>query len=72
VEPSLFTELLSDTLQSEGSISIDTALRDIPEWDSMSAVVVLTMAERHFNKKVSLADLKSLTTASDLYALLTG
>ena len=71
MDPSFFTELLSDTLQSEGSISIDTALGDIPEWDSMAAMVVLALAERKFSKKIFLADLKNLTTVNDLYELLT-
>ena len=71
MEASLFTDLLFDTLQCEAPISIDMALKDIPEWDSMAAMVVLAMADREFNRKISLANLKKLTTVKDLHALLT-
>ena len=71
MEASLFTDLLCDALRCEEPISMDMALKDIPEWDSMAAMVALAMAEQNFNKKISLADLETLTTVSDLYALLT-
>ena len=71
MEASRFTGLLSEALQSEEAISMDMALGDIPEWDSMAAMVVLAMAERSFNRKIALSDLKDLATVRDLYALLT-
>ena len=72
METAPFIDLLSDTLLSEAPIFIDMPLRDIPEWDSMAAMVVLALAERKFSKKISLMDLKKLTTVRELYELLTG
>jgi acyl carrier protein len=72
VEATLFIDLFSDALRSEEPIFIDMPLRDIPEWDSMAAMVVLALAERKFSKKISLLDLKKLTTVRELYELLTG
>lgn len=71
MEASRFIHLFSDTLQSETPMSLETPLRDIPEWDSMAAMVILTMASHEFNKKISLLDLKKLIAVRDVYELLT-
>lgn len=63
---SLFQEILNSELPVELSMSLD----DIPEWDSLSAMAFIALAERRFNKRLRLSDLRNKKTVEDLYGLL--
>jgi acyl carrier protein len=66
-----FLALLRDALQCEGPLEMDLPLAQVPEWDSLSAMATLALAERSFGRRLKLARIKKAATVDDLYALLT-
>jgi acyl carrier protein len=64
-----FALLLRETLQCESALEPGTVLRNLPEWDSLAAMAALALAERHFGKRLKLAQFKKLVTVEDMYVL---
>lgn len=65
-----FLLLVQETLNREDPLEMRMQLNSLPEWDSLSAMAVVGMAERHFEKHLKLTQLANLETIEDLYALL--
>ncbi|MBQ9564099.1 MAG: hypothetical protein IJU98_00795 [Synergistaceae bacterium] len=51
-------------------VTMDSTLADIEEWDSLSVVSYVAMANTVCGKKIAPAQLKDCATLCDLYALL--
>lgn len=66
-----FLDIMMDTLQREDPLSLDMVLEDILEWDSLSAMAFIALADKKFSKKVTFSHLSVAKTMEDLYALLT-
>ena len=64
-----FIEKMVDILDSEEEITMDTVLDDLEEWDSLSLVSFMAMANAAYGKKVVPADVKAAETIKDLYEL---
>lgn len=64
-----FIEKMVDILDSEEEITMDTVLDELDEWDSLSLVSFMAMANAAYGKKVSAADVKMAKTVADLYDL---
>lgn len=64
-----FIEKMVDILDSEEEITMDTVLEDLDEWDSLSLVSFMAMANAAYGKKVAAADVKMAKTVADLYDL---
>lgn len=65
-----FLLLIQETLNREDPVSMNTRFDDMPEWDSLSAMAVVGMAERSFGRRLKLAELSRIDTVAELYALL--
>lgn len=65
-----FLSLFQEILNSETSVEMSMLLKEIPEWDSLSAMAFIALAERRFNKRLRLSDLKNKKTVKELYDLL--
>ena len=52
----------------EGSLSPETELADVDEWDSIAALSLIVMLEEKFEKTVSGAQIKALETVNDILA----
>lgn len=65
-----FLPLLQETLNRELPLSMEMALTDIPEWDSLSAMAVVGLAERYFARRLKLFELEGVRTVGEIYALL--
>ena len=50
-------------------IELDTAIGDLPEWDSLNHLRIITELEEEFGIKYSQSDLAELEDVSDLVAL---
>ncbi|QLF92482.1 acyl carrier protein [Pseudomonas sp. ABC1] len=50
-------------------VTMDTALRDLPEWDSIAALAVIVMFDMEYGKTITGADLKQEQTLGGLYTL---
>lgn len=64
-----FIEKMVDILDSEEEITMDTVLDDLEEWDSLSLVSFMAMANAVYGKKIVPADVKMAKTVADLYKL---
>jgi len=56
--------------QEPVDVTADTALRDLPEWDSLAALGVIVMFDVEFGKTITGDDIKACTTVADLHKLL--
>jgi len=65
-----FLRLFQEILNSESPTEMSMRLEDIPEWDSLSAMAFIALAERHFNKHLRLSDLNGKKTVEELHDLL--
>lgn len=66
----LFIEKMIDMLDYEGELRMDSLLEEIEEWDSLSFVSFLAMANVVYEKKLSLHDVREAKTVADLYDLI--
>ena len=64
-----FIEKIIDVMDIEEEITADTVLEDLEDWDSLSLVSFMAMANAAYGKKVVAADVKMAKTVADLYEL---
>ena len=65
-----FIEKMTDILDAEDEISLDTNLSDLEEWDSLSIVSYIAMANASCGMKVDVKKVREAVTIGDLYDLL--
>ena len=65
-----FIEKMADILDVEDEISLDTNLSELEEWDSLSIVSYVAMANAACDKKVEVKRVRAAVTIQDLYDLL--
>lgn len=65
-----FLEKLQEILDIEESPSMETVLKEMEEWDSLSIVSFSAMADVECNKKIEANKIRSAKTIQDLYELL--
>lgn len=53
-----------------GSLTAETNYRQIPEWSSMYALILIALAETEYNVTVTGEDLRKCNTVQDLYNLI--
>lgn len=66
----IFIEKMMDILDAEEEITMDTQLDDVEEWDSLSVVSYVAMANTAFGKKIEPKTVREAETIRDLYELL--
>jgi acyl carrier protein len=59
-------ELLFDEVEP-GSITKDTVFRDIDEWSSLIALVVIAMVDEEYEVKLTGDDIRTSVTVKDLF-----
>lgn len=66
-----FLSELNELLELEpGTVTSDTNLKELEEWDSMAALSFIAFADEKLGQKVSGAKLAEVETTQDLIALL--
>lgn len=68
-----FINLLKDEIFEETSIELltpTTKFRDLEEWDSLSSMILIGLADSEFNKQLTGEDIASAITIQDLYNLI--
>ena len=65
-----FLEKMADILDAEEEISFDTELSGLEEWDSLSIVSYIAMANARCGMKVDVKKVREAVTIGDLYDLL--
>ena len=66
----IFIEKMMDILDAEEEITMDTQLDDVEEWDSLSVVSYVAMANTFCGKKIEPKTVCEAETIRDLYELL--
>jgi len=61
-----FLSELQDIMQRDEALSFDTALKDLDEWDSLSALGVAAFLDRCFAKQLTTDALKQMKTVRDI------
>ncbi|WP_019551938.1 hypothetical protein [Propionispira raffinosivorans] len=67
-----FLEKMNDILDSENKITMESILTDIEEWDSLSYVSFLAMANVSAGKVLVAEKVKAAQTIGDLFELVKG
>lgn len=66
----IFLEKMIEILDVEGELTMDTQLDDIEEWDSLSVIGYVAMANASCNKTIAPADVRKADTIRDLFDML--
>jgi acyl carrier protein len=62
-----FVEILDDTDRSV--LLAETIYKDLDEWDSMTALMLIAMFDEKYEKKITGNDIKEAATLNDLYLI---
>ena len=63
-------DFLSATdFQNPVEVTMETVLRDLPEWDSLAALGVIVMFDMEYGKTITGETLEKISTVGELYAL---
>ncbi len=70
MKKSEFFEILEDNLDIEkGFLDHNTVLNDLESWDSLSYLIIISVADEFFNKKITISDIQGNLKVSDLMNL---
>lgn len=64
-----FVSEIQKVISSSILLNENTILNDIPEWDSLSQMAIVSFFEENLKKEISLGDLEKLKTINDLFEL---
>ena len=59
---------MQDVLQTDDTLTAETVLDDLAEWDSLSMMATMAFLDKNFGVKVVLKDFKEMNTLADLMA----
>lgn len=59
-----FYETLSDIFEED--VDSETVLKDLEAYDSLSILSIIAMVDKTYKKTITAADVRSVTTASEL------
>ena len=54
----------------EGSLTADTELSDLPEWDSVAVISFVVLMDEQFSKQISGAQIRGFVTVADALAVM--
>ncbi len=61
-----FLSAMEDVLQTEDTLSMDTILEDLVEWDSLSVMATMAFLDKNFGIKTTMSDYKTMKTIGDI------
>ena len=59
---------MQDVLQTDDTLTAETVLGELAEWDSLSMMATMAFFDTNFGVKVGIKDFKEMSTMSDLMA----
>lgn len=63
-----FLVQMQDVLQTEAELTMETALSELDEWDSLAMMATMAFLDKHFGVKVGIRDFKAMSTMGDIAA----
>ncbi|MDN3695227.1 phosphopantetheine-binding protein [Chryseobacterium tructae] len=70
MKTSVFLEKLQEELEEDETLTLDTNLKALESYDSISLLSVIAFVDENFNKKVDTKHFKDIETVSDLRDLI--
>lgn len=64
-----FIKQLTDIMDTETELTLDTNLSDVEEWDSLSLVSFLSFCNARLKRPILPEEIKSAQTVNDLYKI---
>ncbi len=64
-----FLEKMTEILEPEITLTMETKLAEVEEWDSLGLVSFVAMVDSEYGKTMVFADIKKAQTVQDLYLL---
>ncbi len=61
-----FLREMTDVLQTEEELSLETVLADLDEWDSLSLMATMAFLDKTFGVKTVMKDYKEMKTIGDI------
>ncbi len=67
-----FIQLLENEFDDlpKGTLKPETNYREIPNWSSMHALIIIAFADANFNVELNANDLRKAQTIQDLYEII--
>lgn len=62
----LFLSSLKEQLELDTYLTLDTHLKELDEWDSMSGMLLMAFISDEFGKEITADDLKNMTDVNSL------
>lgn len=66
MEKSVFLSRLQEELEFESELEINTNIKDLDEWDSMAAMVLIGFVSDEFGMTLNADDIQVITTVESL------
>ena len=66
----IFLEKMTDILDAEDEITMEAELESLEEWDSLSVVSYVAMANAACGRKIEVKKVRDAVTLQDLYDML--
>ena len=66
MEKSVFLSRLQEELEFESELKINTNIKDLEEWDSMAAMVLIGFVSDEFGMTLNADDIQAITTVESL------
>jgi acyl carrier protein len=70
MKTSVFLEKLQEELEEDETLTLDTNLKALESYDSISLLSVIAFVDENFNKKIDTKQFKDIETVSDLADLI--
>jgi acyl carrier protein len=72
MEIDLFVKQFEDALAVNvpGTLTSDTKFKDLPDWDSMSLLMVIELADSEYGKEITREEINKCTTIGDVFEVL--
>ncbi len=65
-----FIKLLQDELEYEVVLTSDTLIKELEEWDSMSAMVLIGVVAQNFGVTLKASDIEAISTIDSIIAII--
>ncbi|PWN64693.1 phosphopantetheine-binding protein [Chryseobacterium oncorhynchi] len=66
MKTSVFLEKLQEELEEDQALTLDTNLKELESYDSISLLSIIAFVDENFNKKIDTKHFKDVQTVADL------
>ena len=61
-----FLDEMQEVLQTDNTLTVETVLDDLAEWDSLSMMATMAFLDKNFGVKIGLKNFKEMSTIGDI------